>query len=79
MTAANLHQLQELDLCNNKIPSVATFEPLAGLERLAVLHVEANPFGRVTNKVFLQLFKMLATLQYLDNQDRFGNGTAVIA
>ena len=74
LTSANLDQLQELDLSNNRVSSLSSFKPLTGLKSLQVLHVEANPVSKSTPNLRKQLFNMLATLQYIDNEDRFGMG-----
>lgn len=78
LTEANLGQLRELDLCNNRISSVSSFKPLSELKSLQALHVEANPVAKKTSNLKKQLFSMLATLQYVDNEDRFGNGVALL-
>ena len=78
LTEANLGQLRELDLCNNRISLVSSFKPLAKLKLLQALHVEANPVAKKTSNLKKQLFSMLATLQYVDNEDRFGNGMALV-
>ena len=76
LTAARLDRLTELDLSGNKLASLAAFKPLAGLRSLKALHVEGNPAQEAVADLRKALFKMLATLQYLDNKDHFGKGTA---
>ena len=78
LTAAQLHQLTELDLSNNKLPTLASFKPLASLRSLKALHVEANPAEAAVADLPEALFKMIATLQYVDNMDRFGKGKLVM-
>ena len=74
LTAAKLDQLTELDLSNNKLASLPVFKPLAGLRSLKALHVEANPAEHTVADLRQALFNMMATLQYVDNEDRFGKG-----
>lgn len=78
LAAAKLEQLQELDVCNNRVSSVASFKSLLGLKCLQILHVEANPITKTNTSLHQQLFSMLATLQYIDNEDRHGNGTPLL-
>ena len=77
LTAAKLDQLTELDLSNNKFGSLSSFKPLAGLRSLKALHVEANPAEKTVSDLRQALFKMLAALQYVDNEDRLGKGRSV--
>ena len=78
LTAAKLDQLTELDLSNNKLASLPSLKPLAGLRSLQALHVQANPVENSVKGLRQALFTMIAALQYVDDTDRFGKGVTLL-
>jgi Leucine-rich repeat (LRR) protein len=70
--------LTELDLSGNRIKSLQALQPLAQL-KLTALDIESTPLATAAQFDKQQVFKMLATLQYLNNEDLFGKGKAVDA
>ena len=78
MTAAKLDQLTELDLSNNRLSSLPSFTPLAGLKSLQALHVQANPAEKSVKDLRQALFAMISALQYVDDTDRFGQGMTLL-
>lgn len=64
--------LEELDLSNNKLASVDALQPLTALKQLNTLDLFACPLEATTPDLREKVFAMLATLQYLNNEDISG-------